>query len=732
MNEFFREGCGNIKQGCSYRGKHMYNQDEFIFTEFKKNYKDKKEPIAIYGIGVDAGKLVPKIPEYNIVGLMDGKQKSGEIYGKAIIDYKEALERNVKKIIIVARPAVLGVIYHRIADFACRNHIFVGDVRGRNLAEEYRTRENDIPYFHKGWKDLRRACEKHDIVTFDIFDTLIVRKTMQPKDIFRVVETAYAKAGWAFQGFTGVRIEAEDHCYKKGMNPTIYQIYDEIENITDCDKEVLKRYMEKEINTEKQFLCARNSMLQFFNSLKEEKEIYLISDMYLPSDILDEILQDCGYSGYRAIYVSCEHGCSKNEGLFETFISEGKGRQNALHIGDNENADGKSAENAGMASFLVMNQMEMLENSSYSSLVDKAETILDRISIGLFCNRAFDDPFVLYETKGKLKIKDHRNMAYLFIAPEILYFSCWLIQNIRRAGCDYIIYPSRDAFVLQKICSGIRKNQRIEGFPEGEYIYVSRRALYAATAFGKNDIDYIVSHDYRGTTLGLFKDRFNLDLPEKVEGFDRNEALELAGKYAASILDKCREERENYLHYLKLTGINQRKKAAFIDFVAAGTIQNGLRKILDNDIQGFYFLKRNTDDIDRENSIQVVSFYPPKGDFELDANIYRFYLFFELMLTSPEPTLNYIGKDLKPVFLQEKRSREEIDMVMEMQEEMIQFAMEVSKLHPDIFYECIEKNVPDMIVGFMGKEYSDIVCEAVMSMVLTDEYLARTFNIFDH
>lgn len=87
----------------------MYNQEEYIYTEFKENYTDVKEPIVIYGIGVDAGKLIPRIQEYNIVGLMDGKQKSGEIYGKVIVDYKEVLELNVKKIVIVARPAILGL-----------------------------------------------------------------------------------------------------------------------------------------------------------------------------------------------------------------------------------------------------------------------------------------------------------------------------------------------------------------------------------------------------------------------------------------------------------------------------------------------------------------------------------------------------------------------------------------------------------------------------------------------
>ncbi len=709
----------------------MYNQKEYIYTEFVKNYTDTKEPVAIYGIGVDAGNLVPRIPEYNIAGLMDGRLKSGEIYGKPIIDYKEVLERNVKKIIIVARPAVLSVIYHRIETFAQENGIFVGDVRGRNLAEEFRSHENDIPYFKKNWKHLKRACERHSVVTFDIFDTLIVRKTMLPKDIFEIVEMSFAKEEWSVCGFTDLRMKAEDACYKKKINPDIYQIYDEMEQISGYDRAVLNRYMEEEISTEKQFLCARKSMLDFYNSVKAEKEIYLISDMYLPSEILDDILKNCGYTGYRKIYVSCEQGCSKNDGLFEKFVSEGVEREQAVHIGDNENSDGKSAENAGLDIFLIMNKMEMLENSSYSVLADHAETLLDKITIGLFCSRAFDDPFSLYDTKGRLRVYDHKDLAYLFMAAEIVCFSCWLVQNIAAEKCDYVLYPSRDAFVLQKICAVITRNQKVAEYPAGEYVYVSRRALYAAAAFGPEDVELIASHDYRGTSLSLFEDRFNIKILEDIQGYDLKTVIGLAHKYMDSILDRCRWERNNYMRYLKQAGITDRKKPAFIDFVAAGTIQNGLRKLLDSDICGFYFLKRNTDDVDRENNLRVKSFYQPKGDFELDANIYKFYLFFELVLSSRDATLNYMGDDLKPVFLEEKRSREEIDIVMEMQEEMLEFADTVSKLHPDLLNEQIRKDIPDMLAGFMGREYTDLACKEVKSMILTDEYLARTFNIFD-
>lgn len=709
----------------------MYNQDEFIYNEFKKNYTDIKEAIVIYGIGIDTGKLIPKIQEYNIIGLMDGRQKRGEIYGKRIVDYNELLEFCVKKIVIVARPAVLSVIYHRIEKFAGENDIFVGDVQGRNLANMFCACENDIPYFKKNWIDLKKACAKHEIVTFDIFDTLIMRKTAFPKDIFEVVEMDSANTDFYIADFAEIRINAEDKCYKKKMNPTIYQIYDEMKDMAECSEETKLKYLEREIRTEKQFLCARKSMLDFFNEIKKEKEIYLISDMYLTSEILKDILTGCGYTGYKAIFVSCEQGCSKSDGLFEKFIKEDERRANALHIGDNEFSDGKSAENAGLDVFLIMNKIEMLENSTYSGILDKTESLLDRISIGLFCNRAFDDPFALYGTKGKLMLDNHKDIAYLFIAPEILYFSCWLIDSIIKSNCDYVIYPSRDAFVLRKICSAITMNQKITGFPDGQYTYVSRRALHAATVFEQADIERIVSHEYNGSTLEVFKKRFNVTLPEETEGYDLDTVVKLAKKYSGCILERCRQERANYLAYLEQNKLGSKKKLAFIDFVAAGTIQNGLRKLLHNDIQGFYFLKRKTDDMDRERNLDVLSFYPSKGDFELDANIYRFYLFFELLLTSPEATLNYIFDDLNPVFLQEQRSRDEIDLVMEMQDEMFHFADEISKLHPSVLSEPIDRGFPDTIVGFLEKEYSDIECEQMQSMDLTDEYFSKTFNIFD-
>ena len=167
----------------------MYHESEYIYQEFEAHFSNrKKEPLVLYGIGKNTGELLEKIQDYQIAGLMDGKRKEGNIWNKPILDYKDVLALNVKTIVIIARPAVIGVIYHRISDFCSQNSITVYDVRGKDLSEIYVNQEQEIPYFKQSFEDLKKAIEKHTVISFDVFDTLMMRKILYPEDIFTVVE----------------------------------------------------------------------------------------------------------------------------------------------------------------------------------------------------------------------------------------------------------------------------------------------------------------------------------------------------------------------------------------------------------------------------------------------------------------------------------------------------------------------------------------------------------------
>ena len=138
----------------------MYDEANYIYQEFQKNFAEKKEePLILYGIGKRTGELLERIQEYQIAGLMDGKKKEGTIWDKPILDYQDVLKLKVKTIVVIARPAVIGVIYHRIEGFCTGNGIAVYDVKGNDLSEVYTNQEHDIPYFHQSYDDLKREAE---------------------------------------------------------------------------------------------------------------------------------------------------------------------------------------------------------------------------------------------------------------------------------------------------------------------------------------------------------------------------------------------------------------------------------------------------------------------------------------------------------------------------------------------------------------------------------------------
>lgn len=718
----------------------MYDETEYIYQEFQKHFSaKKKEPVALYGLGKNTGELLGRIQSYNIAGLMDGKKKEGVKWGKPILDYEDVLKLNVKTIVVIARPAVIGVIYHRISDFCMNNGITVYDVNGNNLAEMYANQENDIPYFHKNIRDLEEEVKKHDIISFDVFDTLVMRKVLYPSDIFTIVEKKLNrnKDKLNFE-FAALREEAERQLYDEKKNPNLDEIYDRLQQLSGIGEAYRNELLELEIATEMEFLVPRKRMLEFFNQIKEKKKIYLISDMYLSQKIIAKILQKCGYEGYEELYVSCEKRTSKRERLYDIYIQDrkkdGYACSDCLHIGDNEAVDIRSAEEAGLDAFHIMSARELLEVSTYHKLLVPKLRFLDHLTIGLLCERAFQDPFVLYGTKGKLEINDLKDFTHILIAPAIFYFSVWLMQKVCQMQCDYILYPSRDAYLIEKMCKLICGSQSISRFPDGEYFYVSRRAVLAAAIWNENDILRVAKLDFDGSIAKLFQERFSLSIDEaarELKAGDDKELNNYLAKYKQDILTQSAKERDNYLGYIMSTGIAKHQTFAFIDFVSAGKIQNGLEKLLqEKEILGFYFLKRQPDRDEIDRKIKVESFFPSKGAFEIDLNVYKYYLFLEMVLTSPEPTFHSVADDGRMCFMKETRTSEHCNIVKEIQEGILEYTKEFAALYPNLLSECVCWNVPDMILGFLGQEYTMLNIQDVTSLVLTDEFYSQTFNIF--
>ena len=184
---------------------------------------------------------------------------------------------------------------------------------------------------------------KDKVVSFDIFDTLILRKCEKPSDVFNIMEQrSYQRIGVNLTGFAKKRKQSERmaRAIKKDSEITLDEIYCYMpEYSTKVSREVLKEF---EIETEMSECIANREMLNLYNRLIENgTKVFLISDMYLSKRDVEKILNNCGIVGYQKLYVSSDSKMTKSSGkLFGQVVTDNNlEKKNMIHIGDNPKGD---------------------------------------------------------------------------------------------------------------------------------------------------------------------------------------------------------------------------------------------------------------------------------------------------------------------------------------------------------------------------------------------------------
>ena len=198
-------------------------------------------------------------------------------------------------------------------------------------------------------------AERCSVVSFDIFDTLILRRC-SPHDVFSIAEEKYnAKHGEFLSTFRQDRVEAEHRARSTSTREdiTLGEIYCELADIYGADKAGELRAME--IRAEFEAVYPNEELREFYGLVRElSRRIVITSDMYLPSSIVAEMLRMCGYEGYEKLYVSSDFGLSKRKGgLFRFMLWEnGVKPSEVIHIGDNLLSDYLVPKRFGMSGFL--------------------------------------------------------------------------------------------------------------------------------------------------------------------------------------------------------------------------------------------------------------------------------------------------------------------------------------------------------------------------------------------
>lgn len=693
----------------------MKTEDQYIQERFYENFIEMDfQKIVIYGTGIHTKRLLENIKTNQIVGLMDAAKTGEVMYGKRVLSEQETAVISGAIIVIVARSSVIYVIYRRIQEFVTKNGIPVYDINGRQLVpEDIDTHAREC--FQLKEKDLVQLIDDAKVVTFDIFDTLFCRMVLRPADVFRLMDE---KAGEKSYFFSEERVRAEQELGIANYN--LDEIYHQImENNGESEKEI-RRLKKLEIETETAVLRKRKVMCDILEyAHRQGKKVYLLSDMYIPGEIIKEILYEKGIEHYDGLYVSADYRISKEEGLFEIVKREKKIETSGwLHIGDNPVSDIDTAEKLGIKTYRIYGTVEMLEESIYAQILEENRSIEENVVIAYFAAEAFNNPFGDFSKNGRLIIGDERILARLIISPVIMKYLSWLMQKLIQNHHDAIFFPSRDGYLLKQIYDEVRVNNLEWQLPPSVYFYTSRRAALTAAAENMEDVYSIVGLPGFGNVSERIRKRFDIDLGDHLD------IHKISSKDWEILLECCKKEKNSYVGYLKEKRFYFYQNIALCDFVAAGTIQGALERITNQRIKGYFFLRRQVDS-KYTKYLNCESLYPMTGDFQESFHIYQYYYFLENILSSYEPSFKRIDNDGKPEFYEECRNDGIKRELKEIHREIIAYCRDMFGLYSGSKNMSADIRVYDKILGFFNREYMEISSNILDKFVNFDELLGK-------
>lgn len=302
-----------------------------------------------------------------------------------------------------------------------------------------------------------KKLSDYDVVSFDIFDTLIFRPFSEPTDLFYFIGD---KLG--VMDFKRIRIEMEQkarrRCFEQNghYEVTLREIWELIHEETGICAE---DGMEFEMDMEQKFCYANPFMKKVYEEMQRQgKEIVIISDMYLPEEFLSYMLERNGYTGMKRIFVSCEYRKNKGSGtLFEYAVKEMNLSQSRIHVGDNLVGDVKMAKKYGFATCYYPN---VNKNTLLYRPYDMS-SIIGGAYRGIINNHIYDG------------IRAHSmeyEYGFIYGGLFVTGYCAFIHEYCKKNDIEKVLFLARDGDILKQAYEKM--------YPEDktEYIYWSRRA----------------------------------------------------------------------------------------------------------------------------------------------------------------------------------------------------------------------------------------------------------------
>lgn len=467
---------------------------------------------------------------------------------------------------------------------------------------------------------LRRAFERADLVSFDVFDTLVTRPLLRANAVFELVGeraiallSSYRSTIEAAGGFRILREQAG----KAAMELAHQRAREEYELLAAYEwlcaqiaapSTLASQLMKLEEETELALHAPRAAGRELFElAHRLNKRVVLISDMYLTPHAVGAILTRCGYREQAALYVSSEHGVLKRTGKLYERIAELEGRPKRwVHVGDNRLADVRAPTALGIRSFHLANASDKYLQQRSPELRPREQlgnTLGSSLLHGVISRRLYDSP---KPARSRYDGSAYR-LGYEGGGPLLLAFTQWVLDKARRDGLTDVCFLARDGFVPKQLYELLTAED--PNAPRAHYVYASRRALSVAALRSEADIVASLQRMSKASVEHVLRHRFGvvperllagtleqagLTLEQRVDLSKANERRKLEQLLRANapvILAQAESERADMLAYLESLGVHEReRRIAVVDIGHNASLQVALSRLLGrDDLAGYYF-----------------------------------------------------------------------------------------------------------------------------------------------
>lgn len=293
--------------------------------------------------------------------------------------------------------------------------------------------------------------------SFDVFDTLITRKTAVPEGIFAIIQSELGRDEYAAipvstrNNFYWLRIAAERmarHSYQQGEieDVTLEQIYDALAVRGELSEVQRKQLICLECDIEyRECVPIERNVIQVKKLLADGEKVILISDMYLPKNQIYKMLAKADpVLAKLQLYVSGDCKKRKRTGAIYEFAMEQSHFIGAecVHTGDNEKMDIAVAEKAGFCTKL----------SWFPALLPIEKNLLEQTPGNLWLNRVIG-----CSRRARLELGEEmsqKNVALIGTSVGGIILNSymqWVIRSALAKGIKRLYFIAPDGYVLKYI-----------------------------------------------------------------------------------------------------------------------------------------------------------------------------------------------------------------------------------------------------------------------------------------